>query len=330
MVKKQKYSQKENENSQIKDPAFETKDWQMSKKTILSRTSHLYLSDLMSDVTFHVGSEDGQDICGHKLILSMGSPVFHTMFYGDFKESQESIKIDVPDIEPTAFKEFLRYIYVDKSFLSKTNVISVLYCSRKYMMPFLAKECENFLNSILAPELAFSMISKTRIFDIPNFIDNCWKTILGSPERAYTSPSFVDIDQTTLIEAMANKPSQLKEISAFNAAYNWAVTAVVRNEGEECKNQEKIIRSIIEPAIKLINFTKMTHKEYLDSVASKNIFSSSEMIASISEITYNKPIEVTLAPKKACGRLCAYCKKPCTLCDLNQCGQFHTKTCSNL
>jgi len=43
--------------------------------------------------------------------LAIGSSVFYAMFYGDLAENENEIRI--PDVEPTAFLNLLRYFFAN-------------------------------------------------------------------------------------------------------------------------------------------------------------------------------------------------------------------------
>lgn len=76
--------------------------------TLKGRFSVLFNKDYLSDVQFIVGIDSGtRRFPAHKLVLSTGSSVFNTMFYGSLPET--SGVIDVPDVEPAAFLQLLRY-----------------------------------------------------------------------------------------------------------------------------------------------------------------------------------------------------------------------------
>ena len=45
----------------------------------------------LSDIHFLIG---GKKIYGHKMVLSMASPVFESMFYGELEEQLREIKIE--------------------------------------------------------------------------------------------------------------------------------------------------------------------------------------------------------------------------------------------
>ena len=69
----------------------------------LYETRSLFDNQKWSDVRFLV---EGQTVYGHKMILSMGSPVFRSMFYGELKETRETIEIE--GISLIGFKNALR------------------------------------------------------------------------------------------------------------------------------------------------------------------------------------------------------------------------------
>ena len=105
-------------------------NWQTKKPTIRERTKFMFNNDLFSDVKFMIrksdgGSESKQAIPVHKLILSIGSPVFEAMFYGDLAETRDSIEL--PDCEYDSLLELFRYLYIDEVNLSGSNVMGVLY-----------------------------------------------------------------------------------------------------------------------------------------------------------------------------------------------------------
>ena len=53
-------------------------------------------------------SESKQVISAHKLVLSISSPVFEAMFYGELAETGDSIEL--PDCEYESLLELFRYM----------------------------------------------------------------------------------------------------------------------------------------------------------------------------------------------------------------------------
>ena len=83
-------------------------------------------NELFSDVKFVVRksdseSESKQVIPAHKFVLSIGSPVFEAMFYGELAENRDSIEL--PDCEYESLLELFRHMYSDEVNLSGNNVM---------------------------------------------------------------------------------------------------------------------------------------------------------------------------------------------------------------
>ena len=91
----------------------------------------MFNNELFSDVKFVVErtaqgeSESKQVIPAHKFVLSISSPVFEAMFYGELAETGDSIVL--PDCEYDSLLELVRYLYSDEVNLSGSNVIGVMY-----------------------------------------------------------------------------------------------------------------------------------------------------------------------------------------------------------
>lgn len=88
--------------------ASEEFNWQANQASVRERNAVMYNNPLMSDVQFEVGTAPNQQkIPAHKYILATGSSVFFAMFYGGLADGQDAIEI--PDVEPQAFLNLLRY-----------------------------------------------------------------------------------------------------------------------------------------------------------------------------------------------------------------------------
>jgi len=81
-----------------------------SLQLIQRRLKHFYNNDEFSDVTFLV---QGQQIHGHKMILSSVSDCFRAMFMAGFRE-QDSMEIEIKDCSYGAFLALMEYIYTGK------------------------------------------------------------------------------------------------------------------------------------------------------------------------------------------------------------------------
>ena len=68
--------------------------------TIRERCKFMFHNELLSDVIFQVADRDSQGgskntkkIPAHKFLLTISSPVFYVMFYGELAEKKDSIHV---------------------------------------------------------------------------------------------------------------------------------------------------------------------------------------------------------------------------------------------
>ena len=89
-----------------KVPEFPTlsDDWQ-DTKNLTECTTQMLDHQVACDIFFRVG-QTREKIGAHKFILISRSSVFNAMFEGPMAETKE--EIDIPDIHPEVFWEFLR------------------------------------------------------------------------------------------------------------------------------------------------------------------------------------------------------------------------------
>ncbi|XP_040581696.1 BTB/POZ domain-containing protein 3 isoform X1 [Lepeophtheirus salmonis] len=255
-----------------------------------------------------------KEIPAHKFILCIGSPVFETMFKGTFKESvMERVHIEIPDVEPDTFEALLAYLYLDKISLNENIVFEVLYCSKKYMLPFLTKECITYLGSIVKPHNAILFMSKTRVYDCPEFWDICWDIISDDPDLCYGAYSFFNIDFSTLNNVLSRKQLERSEIVVFDAALRWA-THRLNTKGEINEEEDPGIlaskkRKVLGIAFNYISFEKMSAKEIAEIVVPSSVLSSNELV----NLFVNKAVivpEVKLkSPSWRAQSFCLYSSK---------------------
>ena len=165
----------------------------------------MVLNEHLADVHFIVGNDSNKErIAAHKLILSIGSPVFNAMFHGTGQQMIElSVnEIEIPDIEPIAFRSLLRYLYTDDVCIEADTVMSVLYTAKKYAVNALEKECVEFLKKNIRSDNAFMLLSQARLFDEINLADLCLQIIDKNSIESFSSEYFLDIDLDLLISVL--------------------------------------------------------------------------------------------------------------------------------
>ena len=220
-------------------------------------------------------SESKQVIPAHKFVLSIGSPVFEAMFYGELAETRDSIEL--PDCEYENLLELFRYMYSDEANLSGSNVMGVLYLAKKYMVPSLAENCTNYLQDHLDPSNVFNILPSAQKYDEVNLVDRCWKLIDEQTNAAVKSDGFAAIERSLLEAIVARDTLLIAEIELFKAVELWATKECQRQGLVEADG--KVKRRILgEQIVKGIRFPTMKQEDFASVVLDSGILMTEEIV----------------------------------------------------
>jgi len=264
----------------------------------------MFNNNLFSDVKFVVQkaaqgeSESKQVIPAHKFVLSISSPVFEAMFYGELAETTDSIEL--PDCEYDSLLELLRYMYSDELNLSGSNVMGLLYLAKKYMVPSLADKCTEYLQGNLDPSNVFSILPSAQKYDEKNLVDQCWKVIDKQTEKAVRSDAFVTIERSLLEEVVERDTLCISEVDLFNEIMQWA-TKESEKQGLVADGQVKR-RILGEKIVKGIRFPVMTHEEFASVVLDSKILTLDEVTDIVKSLSSVRDVQVGFpVSKRAAG-----------------------------
>ena len=254
-------------------------NWQTTRPTIRERTKFMLNNDLFSDVKFVVRKSDAESeskevIPAHKFVLSIGSPVFEAMFYGELAETRDSIEL--PDCEYESLLELFRYMYSDEVNLSGSNVMEVLYLAKKYMVPSLVEKCTEYLEDHLDPSNVFSILPTAEKYEEKNLVNRCWKVIDKQTEAALKSDVFTTIARSLLEAVVVRDSLCIKEIDLFQAVDLWA-TKQCEKQGVAVNGELKR-RILGEKNIKAIRFPLMKQEEFATVVLDARILTPDEVM----------------------------------------------------
>ena len=296
------------------------KNWQTTKRTIRERSEHMFNNDLsVSDVKFvargpNGESESKQVIPAHKFVLSISSPVFEAMFYGELAETTDSI--DLPDCEYDSLLELFRYMYSDEVILSGSNVMGVLYLAKKYMVPSLTDKCTEYLQEILDPSNVFSILPSAQKYEEKNLVDRCWKVIDKQTEEAVKSHEFATIERSLLEAVVVRDTLSIKEVNLFKAVNLWATNECGRQGLTTDGENKRIILG--ESIVKGIRFPAMKEDEFANIVLDSEILTPKEVIAFFKyyNSALNSPLEFLETVRSGfradnihrCGRFQSLCR----------------------
>ena len=220
------------------------------------------------------GSESKKVIPAHKFVLSIGSPVFEAMFYGEVAETRAVIEL--PDCDYESLLELFRYLYSDEVNLSGSNVMGVLYLAKKYMVPSLADKCSQFLQDNLDASNVLNILPMAQKYEVKDLNDRCWKVIDSQSEDVTKSDGFKTIEHSLLETVVSRDTLTIKEIELFKAVHLWA-TNKCKMQGLK-ENGEVKRRILGEKVVKAIRFPLMKQEEFASVVLDTNILTPDEAI----------------------------------------------------
>ena len=254
-------------------------NWQVTIPTVRERTKFMFNNEHLSDVKFSVRGSDGESetdqlITAHKFVLSIGSPVFEAMFYGELAETKDTVQL--PDCDYESLLELLRYLYSDEVNLSGSNVLGVLYLANKYMVPSLAEKCKDYLQDKLDPSNVFTVLPAAQKYEEKNLVDRCWRVIDSQTEQALKSDGFETIEKTLLEALVQRETLEIKEVELFKGCDRWAINQC-RKQGLAADGELKR-RVLGEEIIKGIRYAVMKQEEFAGVVLDAKILTPDEIV----------------------------------------------------
>ena len=257
-------------------------NWQTIRPTIRERTKFIFNNHRFSDVKFVLQktdseSESKQVIPAHKFVLSISSPVFEAMFYGELADTKDSIEL--PDCEYESLLELFRHMYSDEANLSGNNVMRVLYLAKKYMVPSLADKCTEYLQKNLDPSNVFIILPSALKYEEKNLLDQCWKMIDEQTEEAVKSDGFMIIERSLLEAVVVRDTLMIEEIELFKAVDLWVT--------KECERQGLAVEGAVkrrilgEKIVKAIRFPTIEEKGFASVVLASDMLTKEEIVSLI-------------------------------------------------
>ncbi|CAB4032476.1 BTB POZ domain-containing 6 [Paramuricea clavata] len=238
-----------------------------SDRLILGQVGSLFNDQLTSDIQFNCTNDLSSKsvlFFVHKNILAAGSDVFRTMFYGKLPQKNP---VDLPDADEESLHDFLLFFYTGKCSLTTENVVCILYLARKYIVPFLAKKCFDYLDANFKLENVFVLLQLAFHFEGNELEKKCWQFIDKNTKEAIATEGFSEINQATLLQLVKREPLNIDEVTLYKAIVNWSEAECLR---KEMKVNDKNKRDVMGNIIYHIRFASMSHSEFTLNVSEES------------------------------------------------------------
>ena len=154
-----------------------------------------------------------------RTILSFHSPVFYRMFYGGFPQ-ETTVKIS--DVEPSAFKQLLNFIYTGKATVTPDNVLAVIYAAKKYMLTGLVNLCMQHLYSFLDADTVLQLLDQSLLLDEAEFRHRMFEIIKEEASTVLASEDFLTLSPDSLAEILQLDLNIRCEMDVVKAVIFWA------------------------------------------------------------------------------------------------------------
>ncbi|KAL3099771.1 hypothetical protein niasHT_025293 [Heterodera trifolii] len=247
----------------------------------IERMKHLLSSGEDADIQFLVGDGDKKELLSaHKLILKHASDVFEAMFHFDSQQEKTEnasavSPVEVPDVEPAAFKLMLSFIYSeDLSELNGDNAMAVLYAAKKYGI-------DRLVSPILEIPIAqlhsvFAAFVHARRFHLEDFSQQCLQYICQNASQLFNSDEFLQIDQNLLCELFDRDQLVISsEFQIWKAALRWA-DEKCRQNAIECSAENR--RTALNPALFKIRFPLISPAAFAKQIVPSGVLSNDEFV----------------------------------------------------
>ncbi|XP_067659358.1 BTB/POZ domain-containing protein 6-like [Haliotis asinina] len=239
--------------------------------TVIGSNRRMFDQQLACDVKFKVG-QSRSPVGAHKYVLGARSDVFFTMFNGSIPQSND---VDVPDIEIEPFKIFLRYLYCDEVLINSDNVLSVLYCSKKYNVQSLLTKCLDLVKNMMSVDNVCSLFEQAHFFDEPQLYQSCLSFIHQHGTDVLRTIGFIQLSRTCVLDVISSDSLACEERYVVEAMLRWAKA--------ECKRQNEPVhdsnlRKILGELLFQIRFSLLDISYYSSKVSTRKILTDAEKV----------------------------------------------------
>ncbi|KAK6623666.1 hypothetical protein RUM43_009518 [Polyplax serrata] len=209
---------------------------EMTTPNLMERMQALYESNKWHDRVFKLWKSDGDGeelIFAHNIVLASSSPVFEALCFGPMAEKST---IEVPDIDPAAFRTMLKFIYTDLiEFNSVELACNVLYASKKYLIYTLVEVAISYITHHINESNCLQIYEFSSFIQEERLIKASWSYLCSHLD--YLLPYFSqETLSTDLVKNLVNEDAlNGGEIIIFKICLMWAES--------ECKNNNIVKNS---------------------------------------------------------------------------------------
>ncbi|ODM95325.1 BTB/POZ domain-containing protein 2 [Orchesella cincta] len=248
------------------------------------------------DVKFLIGEPPNAEIMtAHKLILAMSSTVFEAMLFGPLSNAQEEV-INIPDVDPTAFSQMLKFIYTGNFDASIQNAVDLMYAAKKYDVQPLTIKCSELLRSDLTAINAVTILQAAQLLDEKELERKAESFLISNFGKVIDDEDFLTMTYANLCFFLGKDELDVGELDLFFAALRWAETECTRQGVVEATPDSQ--RVVLRDAIFLLRFPLISAEDFSLAVVPQKILTSDEALSILQYLTvsHDKKSQLSTLP----------------------------------
>ena len=262
----------------------DTKTWVKGELGMKARFKCMFQQESMYDVEFIV---NGEKVGAHRLVLAISSPVFNEMFTTETGNDGKST-IELVDFSSVvAFREFIKFIYMEEANITMENVFPLLYLARHYVTPTLEAICSSFVKDRVGPD----NVAKTLDFSLKLSLQDielaCKAIMCRDARKIINAKSFFHISHETLRYFLGLDEIQLQESELVLAVIRWCQEEVSRKP-QTPETPRPTLRNVLGEALYLLRFPCMDEAIFATEVAYSGLLSLKEVRDVYSYFAYKR------------------------------------------
>lgn len=197
-------------------------------ETPVQNGDKLYLDKKTSDVFFVFESDDPEQssaaptrIGAHRILLANNSNKFKEIFYGDEELIECDREIPVTDVSQAAFKEFLKFFYLNEVELHAENIVGLMYLAHKYKAVHCIDVCVQFLKDIATVDNILIALGLAIEYNHADMLKFCEQFLAVNTDEVIESNGFLECDRQTLAYMINANLLACSEVKLFESCMEW-------------------------------------------------------------------------------------------------------------
>lgn len=248
------------------------------------------------DIAFYVGSER---IMAHKSVLAALSPMYEAQFYSS-KEPDDG-ELLVVNTSPEAFKEFIKYCYIEDCDLSIDIIEELLGMAKQSLLDHFVTKCGQFLiDTMNEGNQNYCWIYRLALmYEIQPVLDSCDIRVNANLPQIFMTGDFLECGGEVLLHILNAVDCTAGEI--FEGCIAWARAKCQQKEVDD--NDPMNLRDVLRSAIDQIRFKSMNINQFVELDQKYEGFFTAEQFREITKAIVDADRSSRIMPTVDANRL---------------------------